>query len=128
MKYVAHITVSMHLARKRSKEKSKRFISTTAYSKKFEPYLELPQFELPIHIAKIKMLRPCIDMEKGRRRDRIDRNLRICKLCNKREIETEEHFLKSCDLYTNLKTKQEIPVRISSTDIMRDMDHIKLEK
>ena len=95
---------------------------------KFETYLELPDFELRKTIAKLRCSDHALEIEKGRHRNETDRNTRLCKVCDKGEIETEEHFLNSCELYENLKITHEIPVRTSSIAIMRDMDPIKLGK
>ena len=69
-----------------------------------------------------------MEIEKGRHQGKNDRNTRKCKVCNKGEVETEEHFLKSCDLYNNLKIKNDIPERSNSIAIVSDTDPIKLAK
>jgi exonuclease III len=38
-------------------------------------------------------------------RDRIDRNLRVCQICNGNEIEDEFHFVLKCPAYQNIRLK-----------------------
>ena len=45
-----------------------------------------------------------LEIEIGRH-NRIDRNNRICKLCNSNAIETEFHFVMVCPLYKDLRRK-----------------------
>ena len=44
-----------------------------------------------------------IEIETGRW-NRVDYNLRFCKLCNDREVENEEHFIFSCNVFINERT------------------------
>ena len=54
--------------------------------------------------TKIRCSDHCLEIEKGRHKN-IPRVERICKVCDKSEIETEEHFLQKCKKYDPLRNK-----------------------
>lgn len=87
----------------------------------FEPYLDLTDFRLRKVTAKLRCSDHALEIEKGRHK-KIDRTARLCKVCDKREIETEDHFLKHCEIYSNLRNLYEIPSTLTSTSIFKDLD------
>ena len=60
-----------------------------------ENYLQLPHFGQRRVIAKFRCSGHQLAIEKGRHKkpENIPRERRLCRLCNKNSIETEEHFL-----------------------------------
>ena len=72
-----------------------------------EKYLNIENFDIRKGIAKIRCCSHSLEIEKGRHNN-IARVDRICKLCDKGEVETEEHFLLSCNRYDSLKSKYDL--------------------
>ena len=72
-------------------------------------------------IAKLRCSDHALEIEKGRHK-KIDRTARLCKVCDKREIKTEDHFLKHCEIYSNLRNLYEIPPTLTSSSIFKDLD------
>ena len=71
----------------------------------FEDYLTLIRSEkLRMLITRLRLASYDLEIEIGRH-NRIDRNNRICKLCNSNAIETEFHFVMVCPLYKDLRRK-----------------------
>ena len=70
-----------------------------------ENYLQLPHFGQRRVIAKFKGSDHQLAIEKGRHKksEKIPHERRLCRLCNKKSIETEEHFLAECTFYDQLK-------------------------
>ena len=71
----------------------------------FEDYLTSIRSEkLRMPITRLRLASHDLEIEIGRH-NRIDRNNRICKLCNSNAIETEFHFVMVCPLYKDLRRK-----------------------
>ena len=70
----------------------------------FENYLEIiPSYQLRKSITKFRCSDHKLEIETGRHRNK-PINERICKMCNS-EVETEEHFLRWCTMYKDLREK-----------------------
>ena len=72
---------------------------------KIQKYLDLnlPK-NLVRHLSKLRISAHTLMIEKGRYcRPKIQRNLRLCSVCN--QLENEEHFLLFCKKYTDLRAK-----------------------
>ena len=83
------------------------FYRTIKHKFSEENYLQLPHFGQRRVIAKFKCSDHQLEIEKGRHKkpEKIPRERRLCRLCNKNSIETEEHFLAECTFYDQLKCK-----------------------
>ena len=70
-----------------------------------EPYLEnIISRNLRIALTKLRISAHSLRIQTGRySRDRVDRNLRYCLICNANEIEDEFHFILMCPAYENLR-------------------------
>lgn len=86
----------------KSNETRLEFYKSVKREFNFEEYLKLPNFAARKAITKIRCSDHDLEIEKGRHR-KIPREARLCKLCNKGQIETEVHFLINCDYYNNVK-------------------------
>ena len=84
-----------------------QFYSKIKKNFSFEKYLELPDYAQRKITAKIRCSDHVLEIEKGRHK-KIHRDERICKVCNCKEIETEDHFLTKCTFYNKIKTKYDI--------------------
>ena len=80
------------------------FYSNCKYAFKLEEYLCIPSFEKRKAIAKLRCSDHALEIEKGRHK-KIPREARLCKLCTRGNIETEEHFLFECTFYDDIRTK-----------------------
>ena len=78
------------------------FYNTVKKELYFEEYINLPNFHIRKAIAQIRCSDHVLEIEKGRHK-KIPRAYRLCKLCNKRVIESEVHFLVECDFYDDIK-------------------------
>ena len=78
------------------------FYNTVKQELYFEEYLNLPNFHTRKAIAQIRCSDHVLEIEKGRQK-KIPRAYRLCKLCDKRVIESEVHFLVECDFYDDIK-------------------------
>ena len=94
---------------------------------KMENYLEMLNFENRKEIAKIRCSDHCLNIEKGRHKN-IPRADRICKLCDKNEIETEEHFLLECNKYAFLRKKYNIRPSTAVKELFNDTNQLNLGK
>ena len=94
---------------------------------KMENYLEMLNFENRKEIAKIRCSDHCLYIEKGRHKN-IPRADRICKVCDKREIETEEHFLLECSKYAFLRKKYNIRPSTTVKELFNDTNQLNLGK
>ena len=88
---------------------------------KIENYLHIANFENRRAIAKIRCSSHSLEIEKGRHKN-IPRTERICKLCDKGEIESEQHFLLKCDKYDTLKNKYEIHEYTSVLELLNNVE------
>ena len=72
-----------------------------------ESYLEnIFSRNLRIALTKLRISAHNLRIQTGRySRDRVDRNLRYCLICNTNEIEDEFHFVLKCPVYENLRKK-----------------------
>ena len=68
----------------------------------FEEYINLLNFHIRKAIAQIRCSDHVLEIEKGRRK-KIPRSYRLCKLCDKRVIESKVHFLVESDFYDDIK-------------------------
>ena len=94
---------------------------------KIENYLHIEDFESRKAIAKIRCSAHSLEIEKGRHRN-IPRIERICKLCDKGEVESEQHFLLNCDKYDTLKRQHEINECTNVLQLMKNVQPEKLGK
>ena len=78
------------------------FYNTVKKELYFEEYINLPNFHIRKAIAQIRCSDHVLEIEKGRHK-KIPRAYRLCKLCDKRVIESEVHFLVECDFYDDIK-------------------------
>ncbi|KAL4222869.1 hypothetical protein ACF0H5_018909 [Mactra antiquata] len=71
----------------------------------FEKYLDCIENDKYISVlARFRCSSHKLAIEEGRCRN-IDKNLRLCKLCNMNQIESEYHFLLICPIYNELRKK-----------------------
>ena len=88
-------------------ESSNVLILYRSVKEKFEleSYLEIINSRnLRIALAQIRISAHSLRIQTGRfARDRIERNLRYCEICNSDEIEDEFHFLFKCPAYDSLR-------------------------
>lgn len=83
----------------------------------FENYLNLEDFEKRKTIAKLRCSNHSLEIEKGRHL-RIERSGRLCKQCNRGNVETETHFLLECDKYQILRRKYNLTELTTVTQFM----------
>ncbi|XP_045180152.2 uncharacterized protein LOC123539573 isoform X1 [Mercenaria mercenaria] len=76
-------------------------------SLKLEPYLNnIVSRNLRIPLTKLRVSAHSLRIQTGRYgRDRIDRNLRFCQICNSNDIEDEFHFVFKCFPYEQVRRK-----------------------
>ena len=92
-----------------------------------ENYLHIDNFENRKLIAKFRCSDHCLEIERGRHR-RIPRTERICRLCDKGLVETEEHFLMKCDKYDLLKRQYNITDFTTAHELVLNVEQAKLGK
>ena len=92
-----------------------------------ENYLHIDNFENRKLIAKFRCSDHCLEIEIGRHR-RIPRTERICRLCDKGLVETEEHFLIECDKYDLLKRQYNITDFTTAHELVLNVEQTKLGK
>ncbi len=63
---------------------------------RFENYLNMPNAKLRRNISSIRLSTHCLPVE-WLRKFKVDRMNRLCTLCSKNEVGTEEHILLHCD-------------------------------
>ena len=70
-----------------------------------EPYLmQRNKQKLRVTTTKLRLSDHCLAIETGRRRSpKIDREDRLCHICNKEFIEDEKHFLLKCENYSDIR-------------------------
>ena len=73
----------------------------------YEKYLDLSKYKsYRQHITKIRLSSHKLRIETGRYgRNRIDRNERLCQICNCGDIEDEYHFIIICSKYSDIRKK-----------------------
>ena len=73
----------------------------------YEKYLDLAKYKsYRQNITKIRMSSHKLRIETGRYgRNRIDRNERLCQICNCGDIEDEYHFIIICSKYSDIRKK-----------------------
>ena len=69
-----------------------------------EPYLLMSSFGLRQKLAKFRCSNHRLRIETGRH-IKTPKSERICMVCNKNEIETEEHFIRTCSLYDQIRER-----------------------
>ena len=94
---------------------------------KIENYLHIEDFHSRKAIAKIRCSAHSLEIEKGRHK-KIPRIERICKLCDKGEVESEQHFLLNCDKYHTLKRQHKINEYTNVFQLMKNVQPEKLGK
>ena len=94
---------------------------------KMENYLQELSYENRKILTKIRCSDHCLEIEKGRHRN-IPRNDRICKLCDKNEIETEDHFLLRCNIYCQLRATYNIGLNMTVNELFSDTNAVQLGK
>ena len=92
-----------------------------------ENYLHIDNFDIRKTIAKFRCSDHSLEIEKGRHK-KIPRTGRICKLCDKGLVETEEHFLLKCDKYDPLKKKHDITDYTTARELIKNVEQEKLGK
>ena len=71
----------------------------------YETYLDtLDRDPLRISLSQFRLCSHKLEIEFGRFSN-IARELRLCKLCNMRDVETEYHFLLICPTFSHLRIK-----------------------
>ena len=78
------------------------FYSSIKNDFKEESYLHLPSFRSRQLIAKLRCSNHYLEIEKGRHKN-INRDHRICKVCNLKCVEDEWHFLFRCPCYDRIR-------------------------
>ena len=94
---------------------------------KFENYTELLNYDNRKNITKIRCSDHCLEIEKGRHRN-IPRNDKFRKVCDKNEVETEEHFLLKCELYKHFRNKYNMGLNMTVNQVFNDMNYVQLGK
>ena len=87
-------------------DESEKCLNYRLYKKelKFESYLNILSLPLAKYICKFRCLSHKLPIERGRFLN-IDRNERICQLCNKDELGDEFHYLFCCDFFNSSRRK-----------------------
>ena len=71
-----------------------------------ENYLDVLPSKLRIHISKLRLSAHQLRIETGRyARNRLERALRLCTICDKSDIEDENHFVLVCPVYDSIRKK-----------------------
>ena len=71
-----------------------------------ENYLDVLPSKLRINISKLRLSAHQLRIETGRyARNRLDRALRLCTLCDKSDLEDEYHFVLVCPVYDSIRKK-----------------------
>jgi hypothetical protein len=72
-----------------------------------EPYLNnITSRNLRIGLTKLRISAHSLRIQTGRYgKDRLERNLRVCQMCNGNEIEDEFHFVFNCPAYHSIRLK-----------------------
>ena len=94
---------------------------------KMEKYLEELNFKDRKTITKLRCSDHSLEIEKGRHRN-LPRSERVCKVCDKNEIEDEEHFLLKCHTYHLLRNKHNIGPTTTIKELFYDMRPTQLAK
>lgn len=72
----------------------------------FEHYLNILPKKLRMALSQLRLSSHQLRIETGRyAQNRVDREQRICTLCNKSDIEDEYHFVLVCPVYSHLRQK-----------------------
>ena len=94
---------------------------------KMENYIDTVGFEHKRAIAKLRSSDHALEIEKGRHKETL-RPERTCKLCNNGQVEDEEHFLLSCNIYNALRTKYNVGHFTVAHEFFNDANYITLGK
>ena len=92
---------------------------------KIENYLEIENFQSRKAIAKLRCSDHTLEIERGRHL-KIDRERRICRMCDMGAIETEKHFLLECNKYEQLRNKFNTLEFTTVRQLINNSDQIKL--
>jgi len=73
---------------------------------KYEQYLDVLPSNLRFFITRFRISAHSLRIQTGRyARNRLDRNLRVCQLCQEQDVEDEFHVILKCPLFTSLRKK-----------------------
>ena len=92
---------------------------------KTENYLEIENFQSREAIAKLRCSDHTLEIERGRQL-KIDREGRVCRMCDMGEIETEKHFLLECNKYEQLRNKFNTLEFTTVRQLINNSDQIQL--
>ena len=80
------------------------------HSLEIEHYLDVLPGKLRCALSKLRLSAHQLKIETGRyTRNRLDRSLRLCTLCDKSDIEDEYHFVLVCPVYESIRKKYICP-------------------
>ena len=94
---------------------------------KMENYIDTLDFKYRRAITKLKSSDHSLEIEKGRHKG-ILRSERICKFCHNGLVEDEEHFLLSCNIYNDLRTKYNVGHFTLANEFFNDVNYATLGK
>ena len=91
--------------REMSSSKKGEFLFLLRKGISLEPYLmQRNKRKLRVTTTKLRLSDHCLAIETGRRRSpKIDRENRLCQICDKEFIEDEKHFLLKCENYSDIR-------------------------
>ena len=92
-----------------------------------EKYIDTLDFKYRRAITKLKSSDHALEIEKGRHKGKL-RSERICKACHNGQVEDEEHFLLSCNIYNDLRTKYNAGHFTLVNDFFNDVNYDTLGK
>ena len=82
-----------------------------------ENYLDVLPSKLRINISKLRL---SASIETGRyARNRLDRALRLCTLCDKSDLEDEYHFVLVCPVYDSIRKKYIRPFYYKRSNVFK---------
>ena len=72
----------------------------------YEQYIDVLPSNLRFFITRFRISAHSLRIQTGRyARNRLDRNLRVCQLCQEQDVEDEFHFILKCTLFNSLRKK-----------------------
>ena len=69
-------------------------------------------------LCKFRMQSNALNIETGRYRS-VDRNLRLCTLCSRNEVEDEFHFILVCPVYNDIRRRYIKPYYLRRTCVFK---------
>ena len=80
--------------------------STFKLNFELEKYLEILPYDLRIYISRLRLASHSLRIQTGRYAgQRLERNKRVCLICNNNDIEDEYHFVLVCSEYKDIRKK-----------------------